>query len=267
MFDASIGSRKHLRAVAIGYVLLLHFVVVVVVWKSDLLTRAALRFGLTQPHQPPEITSHFERMLTYHERSAAIVPAGAVIFIGNSITQSLCVAAVAPNSVNYGIGSDTTIGVLARLPSYKPALQRASAIVLAIGINDLARRTDDSMVDNYRRILDALPDIPVVVSSIMPVDESVSSQMDGLNARISEINRRIRSLAETRANVTFLNNLSSLDIDSDGALDSAFHDGDGVHLNTVGNGIWVANLKNTLTQLNPQLMEKAGAGGAESAPN
>ena len=38
----------------------------------------------------------------------SLVPVGATVFIGDSITQGLATSAVVPLSVNYGIGGDTT---------------------------------------------------------------------------------------------------------------------------------------------------------------
>ncbi len=60
-------------------------------------------------------------------------PDKSVVFVGDSLTQSLYVDAVARPSVNYGIGGDTTVGVLGRLPEYRSILC-ASAVVMAIGV-------------------------------------------------------------------------------------------------------------------------------------
>lgn len=49
--------------------------------------------------------THFKRMVYFYERMDADVPDSSVIFIGDSITQGLCVAAVSPLSVNYRIGA------------------------------------------------------------------------------------------------------------------------------------------------------------------
>ena len=56
-----------------------------------------------------------------------LIPEGATIFIGDSITQGLATSAVSNQSVNYGIGSDTTLGVLKRLPYYN-SMNSAKAV-------------------------------------------------------------------------------------------------------------------------------------------
>jgi len=124
----------------ITYLIGIHLFLAVVLLKSDFNDRVEHKFGIHTAAQSPEITQHFHRMLHYHKRMDGNVPEGSVIFIGDSITQGLCVSAIASPAVNYGIGSDTTVGILQRLPYYN-SIKRASAVVLAIGINDIRRRS------------------------------------------------------------------------------------------------------------------------------
>ena len=101
------------------------------------------------------------------------VPDRSVVFIGDSLTQGLCSDAIACPSVNYGVGNDTTVGVLARLPEYQ-SLRCASAIVLAVGVNDIMFRDNQHIVQNYRRILASLPQsVPIVCSAVLPVNEPI----------------------------------------------------------------------------------------------
>ena len=101
------------------------------------------------------------------------VPSGSAIFIGDSITQGLCVSAVFTPSVNYGIGSDTTLGVLKRIPKYQ-SLNRASMVILEVGVNDLKRRKDEEILSNYSSILKLLPShLSVIISGILPVNEAI----------------------------------------------------------------------------------------------
>ena len=202
----------------------------------------ARRVGIAERSQE---TPHFQRMVDYHERSVGIVPNGAVVFIGDSITQGLCVAAVTSAGVNYGIGGDTTTGVLRRLNTYEPALSRASALIIAIGINDLPTKSNDEILTSYTHILRSLPEVHVIVSSVLPVDESGHADRKGWNDRIREVNRRLGMLAK-RHHCHFVDNQASLDRDADGSLDSEFHVGDGIHLNSKGNATWAANLRGYL---------------------
>lgn len=227
----------------IAYLVALHLLVGWMLWKSDFVERMSDEFS---GPDDSEITPFFHQMLAYHERSVEIVPDGSVVFIGDSITQGLCVTAVAPNAVNYGIGGDTTVGVLRRLQSYRDVLSEASAVVLAVGINDLGWRHDHELVANYERILGELSNDRVFVSSIMPVDDTVRQDMDGFRKRIEDVNSSLRKLAETRPNVAFIDNSTALDRDADGRLDRALHVGDGLHLNSEGNAIWASTLRRVI---------------------
>ena len=63
--------------------------------------------------------------------------------------RAMRVTEVAARGINYGIGGDTTEGVLARLPEYN-SLGRAAAVVLAIGDNDLQRGLSEAeIIANY----------------------------------------------------------------------------------------------------------------------
>jgi len=235
----------------IGYVIFIHLLLLIVLVKSDFITRVGNRFGFFR-HVEPEITQHFERMAQYHERMDANVPDGAAIFIGDSITQGLCVSAVASPSVNYGIGSDTTIGVLKRLPKYR-SLDRARVCVMAIGVYDLQRRGNEEILKNYSSILQAIPKhLPLVFSAVLPVDERIRYDLAGKNSRIKELNSGLRALCEAhRPSCTFVDPGTKL-IDSSGNLKKEYDDGDGVHLNGAGNSILIEELKKVIKGAQPR---------------
>ena len=226
-------------------------------WKSDFLDRVGRRLGATP--SKPEFTDYYDRIVQYHARSVDAVPDEAVILIGDSITQGLAVAAVHPLSVNYGIGSDTTKGVLQRLPTYMPALKRAKCIVLAIGVNDGRYRSAEEAINNYVQILDTLPqDRPVVVSAILPVDKYARAELGERKEWIEDFNSRLERLAGQRDLVTFLDSSNDLDKDGDGRLDPSLHDGDGVHLNSAGNIVWSSRLRGAIQR--QRMAEQGGAG-------
>jgi len=189
----------------------------------------------------PEITDHYRTMVRYQRRMDGNVPDRAVVFIGDSLTQGLCTEAVACPSVNYGIGSDTTVGVLGRLAGYR-SLERASAVVLAIGVNDLLFRDNPAIVENHRRILSALPaDLPVVCSALLPVNEPVYGPSVVTNARIRELNTALKALCASDPRCQFVDAGPRL-VDASGNLEERLQDGDGIHLNAAGNAIWIAEL-------------------------
>ena len=194
-----------------------------------------------------ELGQHFRRMTTYHGRMDGNVPEGAVLFIGDSITQGLCVAAICEHGVNYGIGSDTTAGVLDRLPLY-PSIARAAAVVLAIGVNDLGRRDNEFILENLREILKRITeDAPVVVSAVLPLDENVEAVGKDRNARIAELNKSIASLCGEFPAAIFVDP-SPILLDDAGNLAASNHVGDGVHPNTKGYEAWIKALREGLAE-------------------
>lgn len=225
------------------YFILVHLLVGILLLKTDFISRAQTKLGLAR--NTDELTAHFHTMLAYHQRMDGNVPEQAVILIGDSITQGLAGAALSPFSVNYGIGWDTTRGVLERLPDYQ-SLQRAKAIVLAIGINDLKRRNNQKIITNYKAILAQLPhNIPVIVSAVLPVSEAVNEQFKHNNQRIIALNTRIQSLCAEYATIHYINAGNAL-IDQHGNLSDQYHIGDGLHLNTMGYGVWIKALRKVL---------------------
>ncbi|MCP5002955.1 MAG: hypothetical protein GY941_03255 [Planctomycetes bacterium] len=231
------------KQIAVIYLIGIHVLLTIVLLKSNFIDRVQSKLGIQQAELHPEITQHFHRRLCYHRRMDGNVPDGAVIFIGDSITQGLCVSATVSPSVNYGIGSDTTVGVLQRLPNYR-SIDRASAIVLAIGINDITRRSNDEILENYRNIIEQIPKTtPVVFSAVLPLDENSRDKWQGRNQdRIRGLNSSMKHLAKAERHVFFVD-AGPLLVDRSGNLADKYHSGDGIHLNSEGNAIWIDVLK------------------------
>ncbi len=223
------------RTTLIAYVVLLHALFAIVLWKSDFLPRLERKLGWVE--RAEEITDHYRGMVQYHGRMDANVPDNAVIFIGDSLTQGLYVDAVARPSVNYGIGSDTTVGVLGRLGTYR-SVYRASAVVLAIGAVDMRFRDNREIVRNYGRILAALPPhVAIVCSAVLPVHEAMMSPRPVTNARIRDLNLALGALCAGDARCVFVDAGKDL-MDAGGQLSALVQVGDGIHLNSTGNRIW-----------------------------
>ena len=231
------------KQITIIYLIGIHLLLAVVLLKGDFIDRVQTKLGIQQSGLSAEITQHFHRMLCYHKRMDGNVPDGSVVFIGDSITQGLCVSAVTCPSVNYGIGSDTTLGVLQRLPDYR-SIDRASVVVFAIGINDMQRRSNDEILENYRLIIEQIPKTTqIVFSAALPLDQESREEWHGRNQdRIKRLNSSIQRLANTNSRVFFVD-AGSLLVDASGNLADKFHDGDGVHLNSKGNAIWISALR------------------------
>lgn len=240
--------RRHKLITA--YFLCIHIFIGLILLTSDFVGLVQGKIGVMMEARP-EITAYFDRILRYHARMDGNVPDGAVVFIGDSMTQGLCVSAVAPLSVNYGIGGDTTVGVLQRLPTYH-SLQRAGAIVVTIGNNDLKFRSNKEIVRNYSAIIERLPrDVDVIFSAPLPYDEKANHEWVGSNQRLRALNKDLKLLTQKSRRLHFID-AGPLLVDAEGNLADRFHDGDGTHLNEDGNAVWIVELRRALDEASRQ---------------
>ncbi len=230
------------RRLLIAHVVTVHLVLALVLWRSDALPRLQRVLGLAAP---PEPTEHYGRMRPILDRIDAQAPDGAVVLLGDSIVQGYHAAALGPDVVNLGVGTDTTAGLLDRLADYgSPA--RARAIVVSVGHNDLRLRDDAELLENWGDILSALPCcIPLVCVAILPVDETASPDLAGFNARTRGLAEGMAALCTERLGTVFLDMSDDL-ADADGNLADAFHDGDGIHLSPAGYAVWTRALAGAL---------------------
>ncbi|MRS04182.1 hypothetical protein EG832_13335 [bacterium] len=226
------------------YLIGIHLLLGVVLIKSDFIQRVERKLGSNTTQN--EITENFSKTLCYHSRMDANVPNKSVIFIGDSIMRGLAVNAVVCPAVNYGIENDTTVGILRRLPIYK-SIDTASAVVIAIGINDMKYRSNEEILFNLRSIADQIPgNVPVIFSAILPRDEEIRDERKGDNqGRIRDFNSRLERFTKTSKRLFFVD-AGPLLIDCKGNLADVYHVGDGLHLNSQGNAIWIEQLKEAL---------------------
>lgn len=226
-------KRRFLLAYLIG----VHLILLILLFKTDFIPRVKAKLFIT----PVAPNGHVERMLVYHQAMDGSVPVGAALFLGDSITQSLAVPAVAPVAVNYGIGWATTSELLSNLPKYR-SLKRASAVFLMIGINDIAQGKAEGLALRLRAIGAAIPaDLPLVWSGIMPVYwAEIDSDL------ITSANVVIKEICAARAGCVYVN---TEEIFSAGGAESF---SDGVHLNDRGYEKWIASLKLAYQQVSRQ---------------
>ena len=235
------------KKIAVAYIVCIHLALLFVLLESDFLSRAGRTLGFAKAREP-EITEHFRRMLRYQARMDGNVPDGAVLFIGDSMTQGLCVSAVFPLSVNYGIGSDTTAGVLERLSTYR-SIQKAGAVVLAIGVNDMKFRSNEEILRNFAAIAARIPErVPIVFSAVLPLNEKKREERRVLyRDRIKMLNARLGEFCRNSPRLFFLD-VGPLLSDETGNLADEYDDGDGVHLNAKGNAVWIAGLREKIAE-------------------
>lgn len=234
-------SWKRLALIAAaGYVVALHLAVVAVVamvlvpgWKPG-----------ERSSRPHEAWFH-EEVMAYHLRGDPLLPDDRIVFMGDSLIQGLPVSALTERGVNYGIGGETGEGLHTRIPRYS-SLERAAAILIHTGANDLRHAADATILDRYRRILAALPDGPTVLcSAILPVDQQSRWHWIGRSAdRVSALNQAIETLCDEHGG-RFFSAWAELST-PDGSLRTNYHIGDGLHLSAAGNRVWIDVLRPAL---------------------
>ncbi|MFF1830718.1 GDSL-type esterase/lipase family protein [Paenarthrobacter sp. NPDC058040] len=173
------------------------------------------------------------------------LPAGRVLFLGDSITEQGMWHEWFPDvpTLNRGVGGDTVQGVRQRLDS---AVNQPLLISLLIGTNDLgglgttqpaalAAQFSDLVVE-----LRALaPDAVLVINSVMPRTPHFASTIQDLNVRYQDI--------AAREGASFLN-LWPILASPDGGLRSEFT-ADNLHLNGAGYEAWTKTLLPSLESL------------------
>jgi lysophospholipase L1-like esterase len=229
------------KVLLIAYIAALHgLVVVLVLWPAWIGTIAE-HVGLKSRD------AFYKEKLAGHLLADGTVPAGAALFIGDSQIQGLDAASVAPAAVNYGIGGDTTMGVLRRMPLYD-SLARTRVVVLEVGTNDLATASPGEILANYRQIVSMVPArAAIVVSAVLPVSAAKSEERSGKfsrNQAIGEINRGLAEICAARTGCIFLD-VDKL-ADAAGNLAPAFDLGDGLHLSREGYRAWGGMLRGAL---------------------
>jgi len=197
---------------------------------------------------PTEISSYNRNRRSFLKRQARLLGDGYGLALGDSHIEGLAFVQVDPLSLNAGIGTDTSLGVLERLSDYEP-LDRWRYIVLAIGFNDLRFREPASIKDNIDAILRRIGTrTTVYLAAIMPVEESAMSRHHGRdNASITAANKLLREMTSRLNGVQYID-LYSLLADENGSLPSHLHIGDGVHLNPDGRELVLNRLKSAITQ-------------------
>jgi len=225
------------RPLALGYLVVLHIALLSLLWRSD--TADAWRHALDPT--PAHLTAYRRDRLAFHRRGDAALPSGGWRLFGDSLTEGMPAAALPVRASNYGIGSDDTIGLAARLPAYG-SLARADGVLLAIGLNDLGHDEPAAILARYVDIVDSLPrGVRVLCHGVLPVDERVRPDPGARsNARIGTLNAGLETLCTNRGH-RYVPPPPAL-AGADGNLRSDLHDGDGVHLDADGYTVWLEHL-------------------------
>lgn len=184
----------------------------------------------------------------HHRRLSKNITSNQVVFLGDSMIEGLNTSAAIPSAINFGIGNDRISWMLDRMSGYQN-LDKAKAWVFGIGINDLMNSSEH----DQELALEALQhkfqtDKEIYLLAVLPVTEERSDKLNNLNLKVTAINVRLQSIAESSANVHFIPAPPKL-LSQPGALNNLAHDGDGLHLNQLGYAIWIAHLNDKLGSL------------------
>ncbi|MBW4692338.1 MAG: G-D-S-L family lipolytic protein [Lyngbya sp. HA4199-MV5] len=163
-----------------------------------------------------------------------------IVFLGDSITDEGEWAELLANSAirNRGISSDTTIGVLDRLPNLiTPQPQK---IFLMIGVNDLSNlgRSPAEIIQTYTEILIQIrarsPQTHVFIQSVLPINPKLFLGFV-TNKNIRTLNELLQHLADEFSHSYI--DLHSQFLDANQQLDTKYTS-DGIHLNGIAYQRW-----------------------------
>jgi lysophospholipase L1-like esterase len=195
---------------------------------------------------PPPANVPFPRDDNRH-RTFSEIARGATIellFVGDSITdgwrnsgQPVWDQYFAPlKPANFGIGGDTTQGVLWRMQNGELEGYKAKLIVLMLGTNNINRNPNDEIVDGDRLIIEEFkkrqPQAKVLLLGIFPRSAEATHPY---RASIKDINGKLAKLADNKQ--VFFLDIGDKFLTSDGTLTTEIMP-DGLHPNLRGYRIW-----------------------------
>ena len=178
-----------------------------------------------------------------------------LLFVGDSITdgwrnagQTLWDQHFAPfKAANFGIGGDTTQGVLWRMQNGEIDGYKAKLIVLMLGTNNINRNPNDEIVEGDRLIVEEFkkrqPQAKVLILGIFP---RAPMATDPYRASIKDINSKLAKLADNKQ--VFFMDIGDKFLAPDGTLTPDIMP-DGLHPNFKGYGIWANAISDRVKEL------------------
>ncbi len=209
------------------------------------LTALACRAYFHQQAAADKVEFYLQSLDVMYQRQAQNLPKGSILFFGDSHIQGLSVTAISPKAVNFGVGHLQLQRLAQNIERY-PNLKHAEKIVIGIGINDLLQheflQQDAAIAD----LLTALQccSTKVVLLSVLPVDE-VTLNQPGMNKKIIALNQKLKSAA-LQTGATYLELYPEF-LDDQGQLALSYNLGDGLHLNPIGNQLFIELLRNKVS--------------------
>jgi N-acetylglucosamine-6-sulfatase len=203
--------------------------------------------GARGPAGPPAPANiPFARDDNRHRQFSEIARGATIelLFVGDSITdgwrnlgQPVWDQHWAPlKPANFGIGGDTTQGVLWRMQNGELDNFKAKLIVLMLGTNNINRNPVDEIVDGDRLIVEEFkkrqPQAKVLLLGVFPRAVDATNPF---RATIKEINSKLAKLADNKQ--VFFMDIGDKFLTPDGTLTAEIMP-DGLHPNLRGYRIW-----------------------------
>jgi len=226
------------------YLVILHALVGGLLVQPELAARIVAMANLPRA-QPAEAEWFIPILREVHRQMDPSVPAGATLFLGDSITMCLSTAAVTARSVNFGIGWQRSDQLLASMDLYK-SIERAARIVVTIGTNDLLQGRATGIEARYRAILAKIPArTEVVMSSIPPLGNGVfpGRQIDADQVRAVVASAKTVCAADRRCR--FVDAFQALTSSHGQPLPGVLL-ADSIHLAPQGYALWIDTLTGVL---------------------
>lgn len=219
---------------------------------------AANLIGGVQPTAPTLVPGDVDGgavNLVHYDRLVSAMPAGAVMFFGDSIVQAMPVCLASPFGINLGYGGSSTRRLLHHMlrPAYRAALERASAGVILTGPNDVGNigyygsweNAADTVVIMFANHIRNWITGRWVLVCPMPGDQRVPGMPQYYNAAMQRIGAGLISAFAQRQHVSVLSLWSDM-VDETGNLKASFHIGDGQHLSSDGYAVLCQGIRSAL---------------------
>lgn len=217
---------------------------------KTILIAASLAISLTAAATPsPAVVlerDFYFSTIRAHLALEQFIPPNSIFFIGDSIIQNFEVASVANGIINFGIGGDTTVGVLHRLRQYQ-SIKTARTVVLESGVNDLGfgEKFDKDIPGRYGEMIKLIPErTSVYILSILPVNEKAEKTFTGYNRRILSINNALKWECLKHRNCAYINANYRFSEPGGNLKDSLRRDA--VHLNEKGNRLLAISIAGSI---------------------
>ena len=235
------NSKKMKASIIAVYLFAIHALLVVVLVNPDILPGIQARTNLvSDASQQPEEVPFISMMRGVHQWMDSSVPAGATIFLGDSITMALATAAVSDRPINYGIAWQRSDHLIQSMDIYK-SIARADRVFVMVGTNDLLQGCEEGIQSRYQTILSKIPNnVGVVMSSVPPLGDVVVNGKK-IDSNVRDVVAIAKAVCEADKRCYFVNTYEALSTDgkpTQGALLP-----DQIHLSPMGYQLWIEAMR------------------------